>query len=133
MYRALTVPVSDSPVIILNPDICTGTVSTIHAANNNSTSMSAPPSEIHKEQEQATSSMEPTKTYDVLNRQPPSIGRATVGSQSSDSNIPIQAFMVATSAQVSDVFLPETKSTCTEALPDVKTVVTGKIFHHSIE
>lgn len=124
MFRALTIPNgNDTPVLILSPDMCTANMGAMRTAHNNGVSMvSSQPSEIQVE-DRGCSCTDSTKTYDLLKRQ------VAVGSQVSENIFPKKVFMLPTSSQVShETFQPETKSLSTEALPNLKTVVTGKVF-----
>lgn len=130
MFRALTIPsCTDKPVLILNPDMCAANVSATRAAKSKGSSLtSAQPSEILIEQDQRTSYIEPTRTYEVLNRQ------TAVGSQVSENIIPMRVFMFSISAQVSqENFQPETKSLSIEATPSLKTAITGIMFCLTVE
>lgn len=125
MFHALTIPHGhDTPVLILTSGMCTANIGAMRGTNNNSVSMvSTEPSDIQMEQDQGRSYIDPERTYDILKRQ------MTVGSQVSENIIPMKVFMLPTSAQVShETFQPETKSLSTEAIPNLRTVVTGKIF-----
>ncbi|XP_026328383.1 uncharacterized protein LOC113236497 isoform X2 [Hyposmocoma kahamanoa] len=119
MFRALTLPSDpDPPVLILNPDMYTASMDTMHVANSNVTSLRlTQPSEKKIEQNQGHSYIEPTRTNDVMKK------HTTVGSQAS-GNIVVKVFMLPTSTQVSrNFFQSETKSLSTEVLL-LKTVVT---------
>lgn len=127
MFRALTVPNStDTPVLILNPDMCTASIGTMRSAKSNVASLViVQPSEI--EQNRGSSYIEPTRTYDVLKRQ------IAVGSQAGGNVISMKVYMLPTSTQVSRAFCqPETKSLSTEVL-HLETLDTGIMFCISIE
>lgn len=130
MFRALTISSGNgTPLLILKPDIYTAKMRTMRTPNNKCASMvSAQRSEIQIEQDQGSSLIESTGTYEVLKR------KTAVGSQVSENNInAMKVVMLPTSAQVSlEMFQPETKSLSTEALPNLKTVITGKMLCLSI-
>lgn len=127
MFRALTVPNStDTPVLILNPDMCTASIGTMRSAKSKVASLViVQPSEI--EQNRGSSYIEPTRTYDVLKRQ------IAVGSQAGGNIISMKVYMLPTSTQVSREFCqPETKSLSTEVL-HLETLDTGIMFCILIE